>query len=408
MSHFSVLVVTAGKPTDEALAAVLQPWHEFECTGHDDAFVQTLDITADTRAEYETDTTRRVRSPDGTLASPYGGEFYRDPTPEEQEHIGPLAGTGGGRGLSWTSRDWGDERGYRTKVRFVPEGSEEIDVPFREVMTFREFVAYQHGAKQEVPFGREPDLSGPHKYGYTLLTHDGGVFKVIRRTNPNKRWDWWSVGGRWSGLLAPAYDPHTDPENFETCWLCQGTGKRSDLEVANGCNACGGTGRKLKHASDWRDVGNQARIGLLDLERLRAAAGALAGETYDRRRAAIGDHPIPDFDALVAERGMKEGREAYWASPIWPPLRAIREFFLDKEDVAELRGPRESAVERGRRNAIATFAVVRDGQWFERGSMGWWGAVSDEKDRDAWAREMNAMLDGLSPDAWLTVIDCHI
>ena len=33
-----------------------------------------------------------------------------------------------------------------------------------------------------------------------------------------------------------------------------------------------------------------------------------------------------------------------------------------------------------RYSKFSTFAVVINGKWYERGSMGWWGIVSDEKD----------------------------
>lgn len=29
----------------------------------------------------------------------------------------------------------------------------------------------------------------------------------------------------------------------EECWLCKGTGKRTDMEVENGCNSCSGKGK---------------------------------------------------------------------------------------------------------------------------------------------------------------------
>ena len=28
-------------------------------------------------------------------------------------------------------------------------------------------------------------------------------------------WDWYQIGGRWTGIHAPDYDPNTDPENIE-------------------------------------------------------------------------------------------------------------------------------------------------------------------------------------------------
>lgn len=40
--------------------------------------------------------------------------------------------------------------------------------------------------------------------------------------------------------------------------------------------------------------------------------------------------------------------------------------------------------------------------------MGWFAMVSDEKDPDAWEREFSALFDGLPPDTWVAVVDCHI
>ena len=53
-------------------------------------------------------------------------------------------------------------------------------------------------------------------------------------------WDWYSIGGRWSGTLSK-YDPGTDPENFETCQSCGGVG----------CSRCE-NGRRLKWPTEWK------------------------------------------------------------------------------------------------------------------------------------------------------------
>jgi hypothetical protein len=67
-----------------------------------------------------------------------------------------------------------------------------------------------------------------------------------------KNWDWWQIGGRWTGIL-DGYDPDTDPKNIEVCSLCRGTGTRRDMVVRDrdqvrikrngGCNGCGGKGK---------------------------------------------------------------------------------------------------------------------------------------------------------------------
>ena len=39
-------------------------------------------------------------------------------------------------------------------------------------------------------------------------------------TNPDGHWDWFQIGGRWTGHLSD-YDPEKDPANIERCDLCE-------------------------------------------------------------------------------------------------------------------------------------------------------------------------------------------
>lgn len=55
-----------------------------------------------------------------------------------------------------------------------------------------------------------------------------GTGRVESAYNPKSKWDFWSIGGRFTGKLMDGYDPADDPENWEPCWVCQGTGKRTD------------------------------------------------------------------------------------------------------------------------------------------------------------------------------------
>ncbi len=64
-------------------------------------------------------------------------------------------------------------------------------------------------------------------------------------------WDWYQVGGRFTGIFS-GYNPNTDPANSETCDLCRGTGKRTDMEVQNGCNGCAGKGIRIVWPTDWQ------------------------------------------------------------------------------------------------------------------------------------------------------------
>jgi len=127
MSHFTVLVVTSENANDGNVGHQLAPFHEFECTGLDNEFVQDIDRTEELRTEYE------KKSKEETFLK-FSQDYY----------------------------------GYSI-------------VPENEV----------------------PDLSGENKYGFITVNKDSEVIKVIQRTNQNKKWDWWTIGGRWSGMLLP-------------------------------------------------------------------------------------------------------------------------------------------------------------------------------------------------------------
>lgn len=373
MSHFAVIVVTTNRPTDEngLLDEQLQRFHEFECTGTDDQYIQDIDQTQQLREEYETAKADRLRDPAGGLHEPWADRFYRDPTPDELQQHRPF-GTGGNGKISWASKDWGDGRGYRPKVHFVPDGWQEVEVPRREVESFAEFVAGYHGT-EIVPFGEKPDLAKKHKYGYALTDAKGVIVKVVRRTNPAKKWDWWTVGGRYSGRLWPK-------------------GRKAD----DGVDSC--------------------RVSDLDRDQMKAVA-------VDRRRNELedvcdkGKMEWSQLDAAFAEYhparaewlAMPEprprGREYYdWLDA--KGLRLAGKLNRGAFDVPEVKPGQTVAEWCLAAPWLSTFAFLRDGQWAERGEMGWWGTVHNES--DDWPEALQRLLVDVPDDHWLTVVDCHI
>lgn len=404
MSHFSVLVVTPTEPTEEMLGELLQPFHEFECTGKDDQYIVDVDVTEYYRKQYQEGQRTRLRLENGEVVCPWEDQFYRDPTTEEVAAHGPMFGMGFGGGISYTSKDWGDGRGYRAKVRFTPDGAEEIEVPYSELMTFAEYCE-----EDGKPITQSPDVSGDHKYGYTLVNDAGEVVKVIDRTNPNSKWDWWMVGGRYSGKFAPEYDPETDPNHKETCWLCRGTGKRADVECENGCNGCKGTGIATTWPTQWTDTpGNQIRVGDIPWNALRQARVKDQLDTYNKAVAATqGMDMPPKWDDLRDSVGIEAAREIYNTHPTVVALRAAGIFDVD-EVVEDLKLPRDDIAARAASRPLSCWAILKDGQWYQSGEMGWWGMSSNDKDPDEWTRELNKLIESLPADSWLTCVDCHI
>lgn len=174
----------------------------------------------------------------------------------------------------------------------------EFDADNEGCATFEEYLTDYHGLQQ---------CEG--KWGSTY--------------NPDSKWDWWKVGGRWPNQL-----------------------------VTKSGVAC-----------------DSATIGDLDLDGMRAANIRQAQQWWAEAEAA---------DA--ATRHVIHG--------ITPST--TREQYIEKHA------------------KFSTFAVVMDGKWFERGRMGWWATVSNEKPESDWQAEFDKLLASLPSDARITVVDCHI
>lgn len=52
--------------------------------------------------------------------------------------------------------------------------------------------------------------------------------------------------------------------------------------------------------------------------------------------------------------------------------------------------------------------VTEDGEWKEKGEMGWWGSVSNEKPEDSWKQQFVDYVKSLDSDCLVTVVDFHI
>lgn len=255
MSHFSVLVV--GGDVDAQLA----PYHEFECTGMDNEYVQEIDRTEEARQIYAEDRTQAARDPQGELHA-----FF-----DEHGEWVP--------GLSKSVGDGPLDAGRRTY--FVPEGWEQVEVPTAQVQSFARFAQSYYGV---TPVKRvlEIDRAKAHKYGYVLLTDGGEVLKLVRRTNPNRKWDWYEVGGRWSNFLLTK------------------DGARCDT----------------------------ARKGDVDLPGMRQAAGEKARLDWQTVHAVIAPHVegFVTWDEMREKRfpgNLDAARDAYHAQPLQRALQAL-------------------------------------------------------------------------------------
>jgi len=369
MSHFTVLVI-GPEPEKQ-----LQPYHEFACTGTVDEYVLTIDRTADVRKEYKEKTKRIVELPGGEQVCAYDDRFYREATPEEKEKHGSLIGSGGGGGVSWSSRDWGDGRGYRGKIHDTSlHAGVEKTVPYCERHTLREYVQYAY-EYAEIRSGLQPDIRGSHKYGWVEIDADGEVVAVMGRDNPNHKWDWYLLGGRWTGFFP--LKSHT-------------SGSR------------GKPGLMTKHAPTG--TADQCLWGDVDVDKARTKAEKEARAAFGKWRLVFEEHGRPISWSEAIDRHDKDytaAREFYRAQP------AITNRKHGMRCPVDVFGFDEAAYVAKRRDAaLSPFAVVRDGKWFAKGDMGWWAAVSNDKGA-AWDVQLAEMFSTLGPDTMVSLYDCH-
>ena len=299
MSHFTVMVI--GPDIEKAL----QPFHEFECTGTDDEFVQNINITERARNDFN--------------------------ECERKE-------------------------------------------------SFAEYVSDWHGVKA-LAEDAEPDLADVHKYGWVRVNAAGEVLEVIDRTNPNKKWDWWQVGGRWSGLLK----------------LKQGAELRG----------IGSPGLMGSRFADGEDRADQALKRDIDWDGMRADAEAEAAADFDKVHAIIAGREFMRWDDVRKQHeDINEARNVYWAQPVLQDIREAK--FGPFFSVEHYMVPREKHLERERDRAGTTFAVLMDGKWYQKGDMGWWGIVSNGMDLEEWSKKFHELIASLPDDTLMTVVDCHI
>lgn len=290
MSHFAVLVF--GDNVEEQL----QPFHQFECTGIDDEYVEDDDITD-----------------------------------EVQDRIND------GESLE-------DALGYYGLENYVSDESE---------------------------------LDEDHKYGYAIVKN-GKLVLAVNRTNPNYQWDWWVEGGRWSGFLK----------------LKDGaTGKHGERSWTNS---------NTEIPSDRCD---SALKGDIDIEGMRNDAAELAAGEYDTFASIVRGREWETWSSVRNRiEDIDEARDFYNNQEVVKDLRTNR-FYFDIEGFAVTK---EEYVSAARNSAISTFAVLKDGEWYERGTMGWWGISTGDKDQDVWNQEISNLIDSVPDDTRLTVVDCHI
>lgn len=377
MSHFCVLVFTKD-PDVEQLKAALAPFQENNMEDCPEQYLEfhPEDEEARRKEWFEVSIRQLQNQATGETCSPYDEQF-RNPA------------------------------GFLASPQYVvPEGWVEIEVPLSTVYsTFEQFMDDYHGLSQ-----RDPRTG---QYGYW--------------ENPNKKWDWWVLGGRWQGELR--LRPDVDEEEIHALQGEGSTFDRMEGRAPTGWDAA--RHRDVDWAGMSRECYEQADAQWRRFEMVLEELGTTPDgylrmvqmQRNPERRELLGldGEVVRRLHAKLEEAGLRHpfvGEEPEWWRTQLPDL----EHLGIATPCVEPRGRREDGTMSSgqwrvetrdehfaRAGYFTTFAVLSsDGQWHERGEMGWFGCVSDEKDRKSWGEEWRDLVSSEDPSSTCWIVDCHI
>jgi len=186
---------------------------------------------------------------------------------------------------------------------------------------------------------------------------ENDVWKEYSTYNPDSKWDWWVIGGRWRGML----------------------------RLKKGKTGIVGESGVFDNPPMYEGGVDQAKFGDIDWDLMNSNPDDF--EKYSRQWELIveGDEPKNDDEK-----------------------KAVDYNYYKPEYYTKKYGNKETYIKA--MMLFSTYAVLKDGKWFEPGEMGWWG-VSHASKEDKLDFELNfytKFLKDLPEDALLTVVDCHI
>lgn len=203
------------------------------------------------------------------------------------------------------------------------------------------------------------------------------IWYEVSDYNPNSKWDWYVVGGRWNNYF---------------------------------------------NVKDSEEKSNQLLKGEIDVVRMRDEAENNARKRYNDALEIFGGViPTLEFswkqiinpnDEKFNTMSIEEKRNFYYKQEGQLILKELMKNEHNREklgvffDLEDFQCSEDEFVQMARNKAYSTYAVVKDGEWYEKGKMGWWGVSTDEKDN--WIEQFAKLFDEIPDDTMVTLYDCHI
>ena len=235
--------------------------------------------------------------------------------------------------------------------------------PKNECMDLNEFLDYEYGIRKI--YTEEPVVKPGKQYA---VTQDGKIIAAYKFTNPNAKWDYYTI----EGWFKKPYIKYIDEEDNYTIL-------KKDFDIDLYMEEC------KKYITD----------------------------TYRTVRDCI----EPDFKIwAVCKNEIQDLDKAGEVYNAQKSLKNIREKLGDGEyfglcfegTIDEIASQTEEEFIKNRLDVTAPFwaIVIPEEGWIEHGRMGWWAITYDE-DPD-WKQTWRDAWDKIPDDYYLWKIDCHI
>lgn len=336
MSHYSVLVAiphavmdantdeTNGIDLESILDRILAPYEE---SPKDGAFMEFEDRTEDCREKYQEDTSDFAQFPDGSIHSIYSGKFLSKFVVQD------------GKIYSKPEKflDPPVETGESKSIIYLP------DQPVKEHCSFEEYCSDFCGYEQK---------NG--RWGY--------------RRNPNAKWDWWTIGGRWSGSMLA----------------------RCDLECALYSTQ---QPEDLQSLGEYRPVDGAYKKDIAFSKMIEQETRS-AADLFFKLEQAFAENNTRDLGPMNV---IKEDGIYNWGELAYKAGESLDDYLQRKGLDTDSTG------------GFYPYAIVdKDGSWHGEGDMGWWGISTNEMPRNDWNAIVQKFIQSLEPEDYLVCIDCHI
>lgn len=278
----------------------------------------------------------------------------------------------------------------------VDETVEDIDDAYKAEML--KYYRDKENISNDITFDECYEKFGQRWDGGVCRKDEDGVWRKHIMYNKNAKWDWYMEGGRWSGFIQHFKDNITEILDKDDYTI----GKDGKLKIRKDINSV------PKKYIDFDAIREKARR-----DAIREYTEVEEGVGKELIQRTIAEGTFKTYDSFVYPKKWEEHDPAFAVYSEQPIVKAWNRY---REECGKLIlgfvdryvKTMDEFVEDAVKNSFAPFALLKDGEWYEKGTMWSWGIVLDEKNPSDWRDIASKILDTVGDDELITILDCHI